>query len=345
MLDLAQYSTATLGLAFAVCAVVIAVFGSKMAGYADIIADRTGLGEALIGSVLLGAGTSIAGIVTSTSTAASGAADLSVSNALGGIVAQTMFLALADIFYKRVNLEHAGVSAVNLGQATVLIVLVALPVMAWAAPPITLVGVNLLSPVLVAVYLIGLHNAHRIHQEPMWLPRQTRDTKQDESGEDDDAGRSLASLFALFGALVVIVGFAGYIVGETGLALSRRLGLSGSLVGSLGTATVTSLPELVTTIAAVRRRAPQLAIGGIVGGNMFDSLFIAASDFAYRDGSIYHAISDATVFWMGLVIVMTAVLLLGLLRREREGPGKIGWESVALIMLWGIGAGLQVYRG
>ena len=344
MLDLAQYSTTTLAIAFAACAVVIAVFGSKMAGYADVIADRTGLGEALIGSVLLGAGTSIAGIVTSTSTAASGAADLSVSNALGGIVAQTMFLALADVFYKRVNLEHAGVSAVNLGQATVLIVLVALPVMAWAAPPITLLGVNLLSPVLIAVYLIGLHNAHRIHQEPMWLPKQTKDTQEDEPNEDDE-GRSLARLFAMFGALVVIVGFAGYVVGETGLALSERLGLSGSLVGSLGTATVTSLPELVTAIAAVRRRAPQLAIGGIVGGNMFDSLFIAASDFAYRDGSIYHAISDATVFWMGLVIVMTAVLLLGLLRREREGPGKIGWESVALIALWAVGAGLQIYRG
>jgi len=276
LLDLAQYSTTILGLAFAACAVVIAFFGSKMAGYADIIADRTGFGEALIGSVLLGAGTSMPGIVTSITTAASGAADLSVSNAMGGIVAQTMFLALADIFYKRVNLEHAGVSAVNLGQATVLIVLIALPVMAWAAPPFAIWGVNPLSPVLIAVYLIGL---------------------------------------------------------------------SGALVGSLATATVTSLPELVTTIAAVRRRAPQLAIGGIVGGNMFDSLFVAASDFAYREGSIYHAISDATLFWMGLVIVMTAVLLLGMLRREREGPGKIGWESVMLIGLWAIGTGLQIYRG
>jgi cation:H+ antiporter len=345
LLDLAQYSTTTLAIAFAACAVVIGVFGSKMAGYADVIADRTGLGEALIGSVMLGAGTSIAGIVTSTTTAASGAADLSVSNALGGIVAQTMFLALADIFYKRVNLEHAGVSAVNLGQATVLIVLVALPVMAWAAPPFTIWGVNLLSPVLITVYLVGLHNAHRIHQEPMWLPKQTSDTQEDVADEEDKQHRSLAALLALFGGLVLIVGLAGYVVGETGLALSDRLGLSGSLVGSLGTATVTSLPELVTTIAAVRRRAPQLAIGGIVGGNMFDSLFVAASDFAYREGSIYHAISDATLFWMGLVIVMTAVLLLGLLRRERQGPGKIGWESVVLIGLWAIGAGLQIYRG
>lgn len=344
MLDLALYSTTTLVAIFAACAVIIGIFGAKMAGYADIIADRTGFGEALIGSVLLGAGTSIAGIVTSASTAASGAPDLSVANGLGGIAAQTMFLGLADIFYRRVNLEHAGVSAVNLGQATVLIVLVALPIMAWAAPPITLFGINLVSPVLIAVYLVGLHNAHRIHQAPMWLPKQTPHTR-DEDDDPCEDDRPLWILFALFGGLVTVVGIAGYFVGTTGVELSGRLGLSQSLVGALGTATVTSLPELVTTVAAVRRNAPQLAIGGIIGGNMFDSLFVAVSDIFYRDGSIYHAISQATIFWMGLVIVMTAILLMGLLRREKEGPGKIGWESVLLMGLWLVGCGVAAYRG
>ncbi len=95
----------------------------------------------------------------------------------------------------------------------------------------------------------------------------------------------------------------------------------------------------------MRRGALQLAIGGIIGGNMFDALFIAASDVAYRNGSIYNAVSDRTMFWMALVIVMTAVLLLGLLRRERHGPGGIGWESVLLLALWGGGAVLQVFLG
>ncbi|EDL50431.1 sodium:calcium antiporter [Erythrobacter sp. SD-21] len=315
-----------------------------MASYADTIADRTRFGEALIGSVLLGAGTSIAGIVTSTSTAASGAADLAVSNALGGIAAQTMFLALADIAYRKVNLEHAAASPVNLGQSTVLIILLALPIMAWAAPPYAIFGINPLTPVLVGAYLVGLHNAHRIHRKPMWLPRQTDDTR-DEGDEECDDQRPLWVIGSLFGAFVVIVGFTGWLVGETGIELSRRFGISQGVVGALGTAIVTSLPELVTTIAAVRRGALQLAIGGIIGGNMFDALFIASSDVAYREGSIYNAISERTVFWMALALVMTAVLLLGLLRRERQGPAGIGWESVLLILLWGGGAGLQIMLG
>ncbi len=344
MLDISSYSTSTVALIFLGCAVVIGALGTRMATYADTIADRTRFGEALIGSVLLGAGTSIAGIVTSTSTAASGAPDLSVANAMGGIAAQTMFLAIADIAYRKVNLEHAGASAVNLGQATVLILLVGLPIMAWAAPPYSIWGVNPLTPVLIGAYLIGLHNAHRIHQEPMWIVRKT-DATRSEDEDEPDTSSPLWVVGALFGGLVIVVGFTGWIVGEAGILLADRLGISEGVVGALGTAVVTSLPELVTTIAAVRRGALQLAIGGIIGGNMFDALFIAASDIAYREGSIYNAISDRTVFWMGLVIVTTAILLIGLLRRERQGPGGIGWESVLLIAIWLIGAAIQVMQG
>lgn len=95
----------------------------------------------------------------------------------------------------------------------------------------------------------------------------------------------------------------------------------------------------------MRASALQLAVGGIFGGNMFDALFIAAGDVAYHESSIHHAISDRALFWMALVLVMTAILLLGLLRRERQGPAGIGWESVLLLALWTSGAGLQVMMG
>ena len=338
------FATSYLLGAFVLAAIVIAWFGSRMAQVADALADRTGLGEALIGSVLLGAGTSISGIVTSINTAASGAPELSVSNALGGIAAQTMFLALADIAYRKVNLEHAAASIVNLGQATMLVLLTALPLLAATAPPIAILQVHPISPLLVVIYLVGLHNAHRIRQEPMWYPHKTPDTREEADDEEDD-DRSTRMLGIIFAGYVAIVGLCGYVVGETGLALSARLGISQGVVGALGTAIVTSLPELVTTIAAVRAGALQLAVGGIIGGNMFDALFIAASDFAYRDGSIYHAISDRTLFWMALVIVMAATLLIGLLRRERQGPAGIGWESVLILGAWMSGAGLQVFLG
>ena len=64
---------------------VIAVVGTRMARIADSLADLTGLGEAVFGAVLLGASTSISGIIVSVTVASAGKADLAVSNAVGGI--------------------------------------------------------------------------------------------------------------------------------------------------------------------------------------------------------------------------------------------------------------------
>jgi cation:H+ antiporter len=99
---------------------------------------------------------------------------------------------------------------------------------------------------------------------------------------------------------------------------------------------VTSLPELVTTVAAVRRGALTLAVSDIVGGNFFDVLFVVAADLVYFGGSLFHGegVGRRDVFVAGLTILLNVVLLLGLLYRQRRGPGNIGFESVLLLVLY-----------
>lgn len=100
-------------LGFLVCAFVIALFGTWMTRIADRLADLTGFGEAMTGAIFLGGSTSLAGITTSVTAAANGHAELAISNAVGGIAAQTAFLAVADMAYRKINLEHAAASATN----------------------------------------------------------------------------------------------------------------------------------------------------------------------------------------------------------------------------------------
>jgi len=95
--------------------------------------------------------------------------------------------------------------------------------------------------------------------------------------------------FALYAPLI---GAAGWVVARAGVNISEQTGLTVTLVGGVFTAVVTSLPELVTSVAAMRRGALSLAVGGIIGDNAFDTIFVAFSDVAYREGSIYHAISE-----------------------------------------------------
>jgi cation:H+ antiporter len=123
-------------------------------------------------------------------------------------------------------------------------------------------------------------------------------------------------------------------VGRTGITISEQTDLTATVVGVLLTATVTSLPELVTSVAAVRRGALALAVGEIIGGNAFDTIFIAFSDVFYRAGSIYHSIFQQQVFLISLTMMLTGVLLLGLLRREQQGFANIGFESALVLLLY-----------
>lgn len=346
MLDFATLTLAQNLLLFALAGSAIAVAGVRMTTQADIIADRTGFGEALVGGVLLGASTSLSGTVTSVAAAADGHAVFAVSNAIGGIVGQTAFLAIADIAYRHANLEHAAASITNLAQSATLVLLLSIPLLAGTLPPVTIFGIHPATVALIVVYVWGVRLASSMRRGPTWQPHDTNRTRHDVPNDADSRQAPRTSVLVLrFALLSVGVGFAGWIIAKTGLQISARTGLSESLVGALFTATTTSLPELVTTIAAVRRGALQLAVGGIIGGNTYDVLFLALSDIAYRDGSIYHAIDLGAQFWIVLAILMTAVLLLGLLRREKHGFANIGFESATIIALYAGAIGVRAWLG
>ena len=328
--------TLSVGL-FAAAAVVILVVGTRLTGVADALADRTGLGEAIVGAVLLGASTSLSGIVTSVTAAYAGSAELAVSNAVGGIAAQTVFLSVADAFYRQANLEHAAASSSNLLQGTLLITLLAIPLMAFAGPRETLWSIHPATPLILAAYIFGLLIVSRAQEEPTWGPTQTSETQSEEEQDSEDsstAGLSLSGLWLRFALFGLVIGVAGWVVARTGINIAEQTGLTATFVGGVLTAVVTSLPELVTSVAAVRRGALTLAVGGIIGGNAFDTILIAFSDIAYRDGSIYHAISERQVYLISLTILLTGLLLMGLLRREKHGVANIGFESFLVLVLY-----------
>lgn len=315
-------------------ALAILVSGLRITPMADRLADQTGLGEAIVGGVLLGAATSIAGLAVTVTAALDGYASLSFSNAVGGIAAQTAFLGLADLVYRKANLEHAAAEIANVFQAGVLVVLLSIAILATTGPDGAILGLHPASVLLAIGYVVAVTISRRVREDPMWMPVETEETQLDRPDEEPSSGRRLKRTLMVFVGLMVVMALAGWVLSRTASEMIERFGLSQSLVGALMTAVLTSLPELVTTLAAVRRGALQLAVGGIIGGNMFDTLFLVAADVAYRDGSIYHAVTAADIFWLVTGLTMTAVVLLGLVLRQQEGPARIGWESVTILCLY-----------
>jgi len=322
---------------FIACGALIFAVGTRLSALADELADRTGMGEALMGAVFLGAVTSLPGITTSVVAASQGLAQLSLANAYGGIAAQTAFLAIADISYRGVNLEHAAASVENLIFGAVLVVLLGILLWATSAPEITVWAVHPASFLLLLAYGALLKFVQAARDNPMWTPVRTRQTREDTPEDHPESASLTVQILKLAGAGVLVMG-AGWALTQSGNSIANKTGINATAVGALGTAVVTSLPELVTSIAAVRRGALTLAVGGILGGNAFDTLFAAVADFFYRDGSIYHAASDKAASLVALSIVMTGMLLLGLLHRERKGPGKIGFESLSVLIIYVVGS-------
>lgn len=302
---------------FLAATAVVAGVAPRLTTTVEKLARRTSFGSSLAGSVLLGASTSLPGIIVTVVATLRGDVVLAAANAVGGVVAQTSFLAVADLTQRRGDLFRNAVSPKALTQLGFLLVLLAVPLFAIAGWPAATVGrVHVASGALVVIYVVGL-----------WVARH-EPAKEGTSDGNDDSSAPLWHLWAAYAAYVLAVGAAGFVIGTTISPISQSLGLTSVAAGALLTAGATSSPELITAVTAARRRKLSLAVGDIVGGNTFDVLFLAVADVALA-ASLYGRLGSDVVLLLAIAILLNALLLLGLVRRR--GKDSVSPESWVII--------------
>lgn len=311
------------------------ILGSiRLVGLADTLAERTGWGQAFFGAVLFGLVTSLSGIVMTGASAAAGNGELAYSNAVGGIAVQTLAIVAADAAYRRVNLEHAAASAQNLLFGCLLIVLLGTALLASLSPRVAVLGMHPASPVMVLLYLGGLRLIQS-QDHPLWRPVRTRETPPDEqNGHSRFNRRGTASLWTEFVPVALVVTAGGWAVAWAAERLVAATGLGAGLVGAVFMGLINALPETVTAVTAVRRGALTLAIAAVIGGNSLDALNLVIGDAAFRGGSLFHAATQDQLFLTTATLLMTAVLLGGLLVRQRRGWWRLGFDGILLIAIY-----------
>lgn len=321
--------------AFLVAALATVVGGIRLARVGDLLADRTGWGEALFGALFFGAIISASGIVMSAASAIAGHAQLAYTSAVGGIAAQTVALVVADVFHRGANLEHAAASLQNMLFAVLLSILLLIAACLSFLPEVCVWGVHPGSVGLVGAYAAGFRIVQSSRAEPGWVAIATRATVEDEPSQAGSERSSLA-LWAEFVFVGLLVAAGGWVIAHAAEVFVERGGLEASLVGAAFMGVVNAIPETVTSIAAVRRGALTLAMAGILGGNAFDVLNLAIADAAYRPGSLYHAASRDDIFFILVSALLTLLILGGLLRRQRRGPATIGLEGWLVLVVYAI---------
>jgi cation:H+ antiporter len=324
---------------FAAAAVVVWLVGTRLSAYADLIADRTGLSKAFIGLVLLATATSLPEVGTTATAALSGNASLAVSNLFGGVVMQTAILAVADLSLRKGALTFFTPRPSLLLEGSSLIVLLAIALAGIAAGPlVAFAGIGLWTSLIFAIYLLSIFLLKQYEGAGRWKPVDPPDeAREADAGKDERkyADKSTRQFLALFAGGSAILLVAGSVVARVADALAGQTGLGASFVGATLVAISTSLPEVSTTIAAVRLGSYSMAVSNIFGSNAFDTALLFPADVLYREGPILAAVDRSATFAAAAGIAVTAVYLVGLIERKNLAVLRMGVDSVAVLGLYG----------
>jgi cation:H+ antiporter len=327
---------------FAAGAALVWAAGTRLAGYAVTIAERTGISGAVVGVILLGLITSLPEVATAGTAALGGNADLAVNNLLGGVAFQIMVIAAADIALRRRAITSTLPNPAVMLQAVLCIVILTVALAGTIAGDTALFGIGLWSGGLVLIYLFGMALLHRAGSDRSWVPPPGRFSRpREEAAEEGAAKRSSnlkLGLLTLGAALVILA--SGSVLTLTAEAIAEETGIGSQMIGLVLLAFATSLPELSSAIGAVRLRQPGMAMGDVFGGNIADVALIALVDAFYGGPPVLNSVNAFSSLAALLGILLTAIYLAGMLRRQDKQAGRLGYDSLAVIAVYAAGLAL-----
>lgn len=332
-------------LIFVIAASAVWIAGTGLSRYADEISERTGMTKAFTGLMLLAMVTSLPELATTMTAASIGNASLVRSNIFGGIAMQTALLAIADRLRVKGALTYVSPKPVLLMQGVLLIIMLSVATVVMVLKdPVDLWGMGLGAVLLFCLYVGFLYNSYHYPNRPKWKPVDEPETDRVHADEADSLEKlSSSRLYGSFLVASAVVVLAGWTVAQTADTIAQQTGTSTSLVGAVLVAISTSLPELSTTLSAVRIGAYGMAISNIFGSNALMLALFVPGDVVY-DGILLRAENEASLFLIPVGIVVTAIYLWGLLERRNKTIFGVGIDS-ALVVLVYFGGLIALYLG
>lgn len=328
------------GALFVVAAVVVWIAGARLARLADRIAEKTGLGRALLGMLLLAGITALPELAVSVSATLAGAPALAVSNVLGSAAINLVILAAADVVYGRRALTSTPATPELMLQGTLGIVLLSCVVGATLTGNVLVLGLGAWSWLMLAAYIAALRIVSTSQGRTSWhpargaAPNAPREPKQSQDEGNDRPLRQLVLGTAAAGAFILV---AGFVLARSGEALAEQTGLGTSFFGAVLLGLSTSLPEVSTVFAAVRLRHYEMAIADVLGANMYNVTIIVLVDALHPGGPVLMEIASFAAFGALLAIVLTAVFLVGMIERRDRTVMRMGYDSLTALACYAAG--------
>ena len=316
---------------FLVCSAVIVYCGTNLSRYGDVIAEKTGLGRAWIGLILMSGVTSLPELITGISSVAfAGAPDIAVGDVMGSCVFNLSLIALMDMLhgpqpiFSRAEHNHnlsAGFGVILIGFAVVSIT--------SAAGMPAFGSISFSTPIIIGLYALAIRSVFLFQkrQVAQHIGEIAPDLQYGHISTKEASLKYTVNALVIVGAAIWLPFIGDRLAGATGLGRS--------FVGSIFIAMTTSLPELVVSISALRIGAADMAIANLLGSNLFNMVILAIDDLAYPDGPLFNAVSQNHAITGTIAVIMTGIVVVSLMYRlEKKTALRIGWDALALILAY-----------
>jgi cation:H+ antiporter len=325
-------------LQFAIGAFVLVIAAIKLAEYGDAIGYHTKLSGMFIGALLIAGATSMPEILTMISAINQDHINLTAGDLFGSSMFNMLLLGLLDmIFYKnrilrRVALKHA----LTAGLGTMLTGMAVFFILSDIHVKIGWFGLD--SLLMMAMYFVGIW---LLHADSLSGGPEVDDLAEEAVDSIPTLKKAIIGFGIAVGVLIVVV--PGVV--RSGSAIAAATGLGDGFVGILLIASVTSLPELVAMIAAVRFGAYDMAVGNLFGSNVFNMFALALADLFYVQGSFLGAIDPLFAIAGLLAMLLTTLGLIGNLAQVERRIWLVEADALVIILSYLAGIYLLFLRG
>lgn len=298
---------------FILCVSVILYAGTRLSYYGDLLAEVMGWGKMWMGMILMAAVTSLPELVTGVSAIQIvDSPNMAVGNVIGSCAFNILILSMLDVaFPKRLPVTYEAQTG-HVIAAAFGIILLCLVIFSIIEPGIFghIGWVGNYSFLFMLVYFFAMRAVYNYEQRP-GIKKEV--VKEEESGIKYTRTQ-VVMRYTLFASVVVVAAIFLPVYGE---GVAKLLGIGEGFFGTVFLALSTSLPEIVISFMAVRQRSIDMAVGNVLGSNVFNIFILALYDIVYTKGPLLENITPKLAIPSIGTILITTIGIIGLVYKSK----------------------------
>ena len=288
------------------------------------------MGRVWIGAALIPLATSLPELTSSSGAAWINAPNLAIGNIFGSIMFNLLIIAIADFAHGSAPLLRE-VSTGQILTAILGIFLCAITALSMLLKPsFLLAGVGVDSLILIILYFLGILVIFKYSK---------RNKPEDVLGvpEENYIAHSLPLTNIKFLIAAIIIIFAAMELAKVANSLADLTGWGTTFMGTIMLAIVTSLPELVTALAAIRIKAYDLAIGIVLGANILNMTIPFFSDIFYDGPPILSVVSPQHIVSALMAIILTSIAIASVVYKPKRTVFNLGIAGWLIFIVYFLG--------